>query len=125
MLIAKQPKTRHLIVLKLLKKQQKLVKKNWLKIPERVGRSLFAVVELLQPCNRQKLPDIDPVLQQQLDKVHPIVDERVHHGLLQRARAPLHPVLEDLRACNVHPIPGERQAQLFGRRQMLRLEQRR
>ena len=55
----------------------------------------------------------------------PIVDERVHHGLLQGARAPLHPVLENLGPCNVRPVPSERQTQLLGRGQVLRLEERR
>lgn len=41
------------------------------------------VVELLQAWDGEEVVNVDPVLNQQLHKVHPVQHQRVHHGLLQ------------------------------------------
>lgn len=44
----------------------------------------YRVVQLLQSGDGEKVVNIDPVLQQKLDKIHPVEHQSVHHGLLQR-----------------------------------------
>src|SRR4029434_2033866 len=43
----------------------------------------YCVVELLQPGNGEQVVDVDSVLDQELHKVHPVQDQRIHHGMLQ------------------------------------------
>ena len=45
--------------------------------------STHRVVELLQAGDGEEVVDVDPVLNQQLDEVHPVQHQGVHHGLLQ------------------------------------------
>lgn len=46
-------------------------------------RATYSVVEFLQPRNGQECVHTDSIFQQQLDKVYPVINECIHHGLFQ------------------------------------------
>lgn len=91
--------------------------------PQGVRRSMFSVVQLLQSWNGQEFFHRHPIFQQQLDKVDAIMFERLHHCIVQCAMLPFLAVHKDLRSRNVHAIPSQRKAKLFGWTEVLRFEQ--
>lgn len=64
----------------------------------------YSVVELLQPWNGEESVHTDAILQQQLHKVYPVINERIHHGLFQWTllQYKLIPVIESLKILDFH-----------------------
>lgn len=48
------------------------------------GSRPYRVVELFQTRDCEEVMDVDTILKKQLDKVHPVQHQSVHHGLFQR-----------------------------------------
>lgn len=92
-------------------------------IPQSIARPLFRVVQVLQSGDGEELAHANPIFQQQLDKVAPVMLQGLHHGVLQRPMRPLLPVDEDFGARNVRPVPGQSQTELLRGGQVLGLEQ--
>ena len=91
---------------------------------KRTQKSLsYCIVEFFQTLNGEELVHVDPLVQKQPDKVHPVQLKCLLHGIVQHPVRPVLPVSEYLLLGNVRPVPGEGQGQLLGRVEVLGLEQ--
>lgn len=88
-----------------------------------IPQSTYAIIKLFQFCNGQEPIHVHAVRKEKSNEIHPVVNERIHHGLIQRSGRPIVSAFLEYFTGHIFSIPRQEQVQLVDRTHILSFEQ--